>query len=87
MFVNEKRFRSFEVPGIGSALGKDPELGVNKGSRRDRISEGPLQRNWDSHGWGCSVHSPRVKYLGFETVLGRHAVLVRQLIFGVYRTR
>ena len=50
MLVNEKRFRSSNAPGVRSSLRKDPELGVNKCSRRDRISESLLQRDRNGHG-------------------------------------
>ena len=50
MFVNEKCFRSSDAAGIGSVLGKDPELGVNKGARRDRTHEGLLKWDWNTHG-------------------------------------
>ena len=37
--IDEECLRTSDAPGVRSTFGKEPELGVDKGSRGDRVSE------------------------------------------------
>ena len=49
MFVDKERLQFSNASGFRSSFGRDPELGVDEHSRGDRISQGLLQWEWDSH--------------------------------------
>ena len=59
MLIDEKRFWSANAPRLRPSLRKDPELGVNKCSGSDRISESLLQRDRNGHGQVVIVQSSR----------------------------
>ena len=54
--IDEERLRCSNPPGIRSALGKEPKLGVDKGSGGDRVPQSLLQWNWDGHNQGRNVY-------------------------------
>ena len=57
MSVNKERLRFSNASGFRPSFGVNPELGVDESSRSDRISQGFLQREWDSHDQGRNVYN------------------------------
>ena len=85
MLIDEKRFWSANASRLRSSLRKDPELGVNKCSGSDRISESLLQRDRNGHGQVVIVQSSRIQDPG--RVQGVHeAWRAAPRVFGVYGT-